>query len=95
MRSFFINRRYTAVTVDRVMHKAFSIDRTTALTPKTRAANDRILFTLNFYSVDTSVKSLVNSNFNSLEFRFLHFEYFQWTPIFSFKKYRNLLAFLV
>ena len=37
MRSFFINRQYPAAIVDRAVSKALSIDRITALTPKTRA----------------------------------------------------------
>ena len=34
MRSFFINRQYLAAVADCTMHKAFSIDRTSALTTK-------------------------------------------------------------
>ena len=44
MHFFLINRQYPATIVDCTMHKAFSTDRTTALTPRTCAANDRILF---------------------------------------------------
>ena len=44
MRSSFLKRQYSVGIVDRAMHKAFSIDRTTALTSKTRAANDRSRF---------------------------------------------------
>ena len=66
MRSSFINRQYPAAIVDRAMHKAFSIYCTTALTQKTRAANDRIPFTITFHSVNHSIKPIVNSNFNLL-----------------------------
>ena len=53
MRSFFINRQYPgpAAVVDRAMHKAFSINRITVLTPKTRAASDRILFAITFHPI--------------------------------------------
>ena len=61
-----INRLYPAAIVDRAMHKAFSIDRTTALAPKTRAANDRIPFTINFHPVNNSFKPIVNRNLNLL-----------------------------
>ena len=51
MHSFLIN-----------MHKAFFIDRITPLTPKTRAASDRIPFTITFHPVNNSFKPLVNRN---------------------------------
>ena len=66
MRSFFTNRQYPAAIVDRAMHKAFSIDRLTELTSKTRAASDRILFTMSFHPVNNSLKPIVNRNFNLL-----------------------------
>ena len=66
MRSFFINRQYPAAIVDRAMSKALSIDRITALTPKTRAASDRIPFTITFHPVNNSIKPIVNRNFNLL-----------------------------
>ena len=61
MRSVFFNRQYQAAIVDR-----FSIDRITALTPKTRATSDCILFTITFHPVNNSVKPIVNRNFNLL-----------------------------
>ena len=66
MRSFFNNRQYPAAIADRAMHKAFSIDRTTALTPKTRAASGRTPFTITFHTVNISFKPIVNRNFNLL-----------------------------
>ena len=66
MRSFFINRQYPAAIVDHAMNKALSIDRIIALTPKTRAASDRIPFTITFHPVNNSIKPIVNRNFNIL-----------------------------
>ena len=66
MCSFFINHQYLAANVDCTMHKAFSIDHATALTLKTRANNIQILFTINFYPIDNSIKPIVYCNFNLL-----------------------------
>ena len=52
---FFVNRQYPVAIINRTIHKAFSTDCITALTPKTCAANDRIPFTITFHSVDNSV----------------------------------------
>ena len=95
MRSFFINRQYPAAIVDRAMHKAFSIDRTTALTPKTRADNNRIPFTITFHPINNSIKPIVNRNFNLLNSDSVTSNIFTQRPLFSFKKDRNLRAFLV
>ena len=54
MRSFFINQQYPAAIVDHAMHKVFSIDRITALTPKTCATNDRIPFPITFHPINNS-----------------------------------------
>ena len=62
MRSFFINRQYPVAIVDYAMYKVFSINRITALTPKTSAANDRIPFTITFHPVNNSIKPTVNRN---------------------------------
>ena len=59
MCSFFINRQYPAAIVDRTMSMALSIERITALTPKTRAASDRIPFTITFHPVNNSIKPLL------------------------------------
>ena len=59
MHSFFINRQYPSAVVDRTIHKAFSIDRITALTPKTLAANDRIPFTITSPRLITLLKPLL------------------------------------
>ena len=82
MRPIFINRQYPAAIVESAMNKAFPIDRITALTLKTRAASDRIPFTITFYPVNNSIKSIVNRNFSQ-------------RPLFSFKKDRNPCTFLV
>ena len=66
IRSFSINRQYPAAIIDRAMNKAFSTDRTTALTPKTRAASDRIPFTITFHPVNNSIKPIVNLKFKVL-----------------------------
>ena len=95
MRSFFINRQYLAAIVDRDMSKALSIDRITALTPKTRAASDRIPFTITFHPVNNSIKPIVNRNFNLLNSHCSTSNIFYQRPLFSFKKDHNLRAFFV
>ena len=82
MRSFFTNRQYPAAIVDRAMHKAFSIDRITALTPKTRAASDRIPFTITFHPVNNSIKLIVNRNFNLPNSDSSTFNNFSQRPLF-------------
>ena len=57
MRSFFINRQYLAAVADRAGHKAFPIDRITAITSKTRAVNDRIPFTVTFHPINNTIKA--------------------------------------
>ena len=59
MRSFFINRQYPTFIVDRAMSKAFFIDRIAALTLKTRAASDRIPFTITFTQSITQLNLLL------------------------------------
>ena len=66
MCSFSVNQKYLAVIVDGAIHKAFSIDRITALTPKIRAASDLIPFTITFHPVNNSIKPIANCNFNLL-----------------------------
>ena len=61
MRSFFINRQYPVAIVDCAMHKDFSIDRATALTPKIRAANNGIPCTITFHPVNNSIKPLLTA----------------------------------
>ena len=94
MRSFFINRRYPAAVVQRAKHKAFSVDRITALTPKTRAASDRIPFTVTFHPVKNSIKPIVNRYFNLLNSYFSTSNISSQRPLISFKKDRNRRTFL-
>ena len=75
MRSFFINRQYQAAIADCAMHNAFSIDRTTALTSKTRSTNDRIPFSINSLLIAILIYLI-----QILVFRI--FEYFLSTPAF-------------
>lgn len=46
------------------MHKALSIDHNIALTSKTSAASDCILFIFTFHLVNNAIKPIVNCNFN-------------------------------
>ena len=96
MRSFFINRQYPVSIVDRAMHKAFSIDRITAFTPKACAASDRILFTITFHPVNNPIKLIVNCTFILLKSNSSTSNIFNQRPPFSFKKDRSRLrTFLV
>ena len=97
MRSSFIKRHYPAAIVDLTTHKAFSIDRTriTALTLRTRAASDRIPFTITFHPVNNSIKPTVNRNFDLLNLDSSPSSIFSHRPLFSFKKDRNPRTFLV
>ena len=95
MRSFFINRQYPAAIVDRTMKKALSIDRITALTPKTRSASDRIPFKITFHPVNNSIKPIVNRNFNLLNSYSSTSNIFNQRPLFFFQETdRNLRNFL-
>ena len=71
MLSFFIIQQYPAAIVDRTVQKAFSIDRATALIPKARPDNDRILFTMTFHPMNNSIKPIFNRNFNLLNLIYL------------------------
>ena len=97
MPSFFINRQYLAGIVDRATHKAFFIDRTTTVTPKTSAAIDRIPFTITstFHPINNSIKPIVNRSFSLLNSDSSISNIFSQRPLFSFKKDRNLHTFLV
>ena len=89
MAFFFIKwRQYQTAIVDRAMHKVFSIDRITALTPIIR---DRIPLTITFHPV----KNSINSNFNLLNSDSNSSNISSHWPLFSFKKDRNLCTFLV
>ena len=76
------------------MSKTLSIDRITALTPKTRAASDRIPFTTS-HPVNNSIKPIINRNFNLLNSDSSTSNIFNQRPLFSFKKDHSLCAFLV
>jgi hypothetical protein len=96
MRSFFLKRGYPLAIVNRALHKASSIDRKTALTPKPRTAvNDRIPFTLTFHPVNNSIKPIIHRNFNLLHSDTRTANIFNERPLFSFKRARNLRSFLV
>ena len=86
MRSCFDNRQYPAAIVDLAMNKTFSIDCITAFTPNTRAAIDRIPFTITFHQVNNSIKPIVNRNFNLLSSDSSTSNIFSQRPLFSFKK---------
>ena len=77
------------------MSKALSIDRITALTPKTHAASDRILFTITFHPVNNSIKPIINCNCNLLNSDSSTSIIFNQRLLFSFKKDHNLFTFLV
>ena len=94
--------------VDRAIHKVFSI--ITALTPKARAASDRIPFTIAFHPVSNSSKPIVNRNLNLLnsdsstsnifsDVRFSLKERSQSSHFFLFKEHclsiKNLALFVV
>ena len=61
----------------------------------TRAANDRIPFSITFHPVNNSIKSIVNRNFNLLCLDSSTSNIFSQRSLFSFKKDRNLRTFLV
>ena len=95
MRSFIINRQYLAAVADRAGHKAFPIDRITAITSKTRAVNDRIPFTVTFHPINNTIKAIVKRSLNLLNSDCSTSNIFSQRTLFSFKKDRNVRAFLV
>ena len=95
MRSFFLNRNYPPHVVDQALRKVSLIDRNTALTPKVRAPNDRIPFTLTYHPINSSIKPIINRNYFLLTSETNTSHIFNDRPLFSNKRDRNLRSFLV
>ena len=95
MCQFFEKRGYPASVIQTAHHRAQQTHRQSALQTSQKEKNDRIPSTLTFHPHNNPVKAIILNNFKILQNDPETGAIFSQPPLISFKRYKNVVNFLV